>query len=168
MKARRIVFSALIAALYATLTLVLAPISYGEVQFRISELLILLVLVDPFYIGGLTLGCFIANLLGPIGLMDVIFGTSATFISLLGMVYTVKIMKKGTITTFIASLWPVIVNGIVIGFELNYLYQLPLMATMLYVALGEFVVVTVIGIPVFSLLNRSGVFKYMKSIQNIQ
>lgn len=39
---KRIVISALIAALYATLTIALAPISYLGVQFRISEIMVLL------------------------------------------------------------------------------------------------------------------------------
>jgi uncharacterized membrane protein len=40
MKTRRIVFSALIAALYAALTYFLAPISYGPIQFRVSEIMV--------------------------------------------------------------------------------------------------------------------------------
>ncbi|MEG0320128.1 MAG: QueT transporter family protein, partial [Niameybacter sp.] len=78
---KRLVTVALVAALYAVLTVALAPISYGNLQFRVSELMVLLAFFDPFYIGGLTLGCFIANLLGPNGIMDVIFGTLATFVS---------------------------------------------------------------------------------------
>ena len=79
-KTKRIVTTAAIAALYAATTLVIAPLSFGNYQFRISEVLVLLALFDPLYIGGLTLGCFIANMLGPNGIMDVIFGTIATFI----------------------------------------------------------------------------------------
>ena len=75
---KRLVRTAIIAALYAVITLVLAPISYGNIQFRVSEIMVLLAFFDPFYIGGLTLGCFIANMLGPNGLPDMIFGTFAT------------------------------------------------------------------------------------------
>ncbi|WP_162266668.1 QueT transporter family protein, partial [Clostridium botulinum] len=50
---KRLVRTALIAAIYAALTLALAPISYGNIQFRISEMMVLLAFVDPFYIGGL-------------------------------------------------------------------------------------------------------------------
>ncbi len=106
MKTRRIVFSALIAALYAALTYFLAPISYGPIQFRVSEIMVLLVLLDPFYIGGLTLGCFLANLLGPYGMMDIVVGTLATFISLVLMSYTMRFIKKQSLATVIASLWP--------------------------------------------------------------
>ena len=51
-KTKRIVTTAAIAALYAATTLVIAPLSFGNYQFRISEVLVLLALFDPLYIGG--------------------------------------------------------------------------------------------------------------------
>ena len=57
--------SALIAALYAALTLAFQPISYGAVQFRISEALTLLPVLFPQAVPGLTLGCLISNLFNP-------------------------------------------------------------------------------------------------------
>ena len=72
---KRLTRTAIIAAIYAVVTIAIAPFSYGNIQFRISEILVLLAVFDPLYIGGLTLGCLIANILGPNGPMDVIFGT---------------------------------------------------------------------------------------------
>lgn len=163
MKTRRIVFSALIAALYAALTYFLAPISYGPIQFRVSEIMVLLVLLDPFYIGGLTLGCFLANLLGPYGMMDIVVGTLATFISLVLMSYTMRFIKKQSLATVIASLWPTIINGVMIGYMLYYVVQAPLALTMFQVGLGEFVVVTLVGVPLFSYLKKSGILKGVTS-----
>ena len=74
---RSIVTTAIVAALYATLTLSLSFISYGPIQFRLSEVMTLLPLFNKKYILGLTLGCFLANLLGPYGVPDIIFGTIA-------------------------------------------------------------------------------------------
>lgn len=91
---KRLVKTAIIAALYAVITLVLAPISYGPIQFRVSEIMVLLAFFDPFYIVGLTLGCFIANILGPNGLADIIFGTLATFISVLCCLNYEKVCKE--------------------------------------------------------------------------
>lgn len=136
---RRITQIALIAAVYAVLTIALAPISYGNIQFRVSEVLTLLAYFNPVFIPGLTIGTFIANLMSPLGLIDIIFGTLATFIS----VFLMSKMKR----LWIASLMPVLVNGAIIGLELNYLFQLPLWLTMFQVAFGEFVVVTVVGVP---------------------
>ena len=142
LKTKRLVRTAVIAALYALLTVALAPISYGNFQFRVSEILVLLAYFDPFYIGGLTLGCFIANLLGPNGTMDVIFGTLATFISVGAISLTAKYIKNKA-SLVIASLWPTIFNGIIIGWMLNVTVGAPLWLTMGEVALGEFVVITI-------------------------
>ena len=150
---KRLVRTAVIAALYAVLTLFLAPISYGSIQFRISEIMVLLAFFDPFYIGGLTLGCFVANILGPHGMVDAVFGTIATFISVYAISITGKYIKSDTKALIVASLWPVIFNGLIIGWELNYLYQLPLVLSILQVACGEFVVVAIVGVPVMKLIK---------------
>ena len=150
---QRLARTAIIAALYAVITLALAPISYGAVQFRVSEIMVLLAFFDPFYIGGLTLGCLIANILGPIGIADIIFGTIATFISVYAISLTGKYIKNNTKSLVIASLWPTIFNGLIIGWMLNYLYQLPLVLSMGEVAIGEFVVVTIVGVPVVKMIQ---------------
>ena len=153
LKTKRLVRTAVIAALYALLTVALAPISYGSFQFRVSEILVLLAYFDPFYVGGLTLGCFIANLLGPNGTMDVIFGTLATFISVGAISLTAKYIKNKA-SLFIASLWPTIFNGLIIGWMLNITVGAPLWITMGEVALGEFVVITIVVIPVFKMIQN--------------
>ena len=111
---KRLTRTAIIAAIYAVVTLVIAPFAYGNIQFRVSEVLVLLALFDPLYIGGLTLGCLIANLLGPNGPMDVIFGTLATFISVYAIYLTGKIIKNYKVKLLIASFCPTIFNGIII------------------------------------------------------
>lgn len=151
---KRLVTVAAVAAIYAVLTIALAPISYGNIQFRVSELLVLLAFFDPFYIGGLTLGCLIANLLGPNGIMDVIFGTLATFISLSAISLTAKLTKGSKVGLIIASLWPTLFNAVIIGWMLHYLLELPLVLTMLQVGFGELVVVTLVGVPVFMLIMQ--------------
>ncbi|MFW2503542.1 MULTISPECIES: QueT transporter family protein [Clostridium] len=151
---KRLVKTAIIAALYAVITLVLAPISYGPIQFRVSEIMVLLAFFDPFYIVGLTLGCFIANILGPNGLADIIFGTVATFISVYAVSITKKFVKNKKTSLIIASLWPTIFNGVIIGWMLNYIYQFPLVLSIGEVAIGEFVVVTIVGVPIVRLLQN--------------
>ncbi|MBN7575559.1 QueT transporter family protein [Clostridium sp. 2-1] len=151
---KRLVKTAIIAALYAVITLVLAPISYGPIQFRVSEIMVLLAFFDPFYIVGLTLGCFIANILGPNGLADIIFGTLATFISVYAVSITERFVKNKKTSLVIASLWPTIFNGVIIGWMLNYIYQLPLVLSIGEVAIGEFVVVTIVGVPIVRLLQN--------------
>ena len=62
---RRFVFGALIAGLYVVLTLGLAPISYGVIQFRVSEVLKAFVLFDPFFALWIGIGTFFANMVSP-------------------------------------------------------------------------------------------------------
>lgn len=149
----RLVKVSLIAAIYAVLTIILAPISYGPIQFRISEVLVLLAFIDPIYIIGLTLGCLLSNIFGGYGLMDIVFGTFATFLSVSAISITAKYIKLNMISLIIASLWPTIFNSIIVGWMISVVAQLPLLLTMLQVGIGEFVVVTLVGVPVFKLIS---------------
>ncbi|VYT66356.1 QueT transporter family protein [Clostridium tertium] len=151
---KKLVKTAVIAAIYTILTIILIPISYGPIQFRISEILVLLAFIDPFYIIGLTLGCLLANIFGGYGPMDMIFGTLATFLSVTSIYLTGRYIKNRKISIVIASLWPTIFNGLIIGWMLNIVAGLPMVLSMLQVALGEFVVVTLVGIPVYKLIEN--------------
>ena len=159
----KLVKTALIAAIYAVLTIILAPISYGPIQFRLSEILVLFAFIDPIYIIGLTLGCFLANLFGGLGIMDLVFGTIATFLSVSAISLTSKFIKHRLTSLIISSLWPTIFNGVIIGWMLNYVLKVPLLLTMFQVGIGEFVVVTIIGVPVFKFISDK--YKNKLSIQ---
>ena len=140
---------ALVAALYAALTLAIQPLSYGAVQLRLSEMLVLLCFYRRSYAPALTLGCFIANLFSPFGLYDIIFGTLATAVAVFPMFYVRSI--------WLAALLPVVSNGFIVGAEL-YLCGEPLWFSMGSVALGELCVVAA-GTALFKLvLERSAVF----------
>lgn len=156
MSTKKMVKIAIVAALYAALTMGLAPISYGEIQFRISEILILLVIIDPIFGPGLILGCFIANLFSPLGIIDVLFGTIATAISIGFMIKTSKHL-------FLSTLWPVIINGLIIGIELYYVYGVPFWIGASQVAFGEFVVVSILGYSIFKIITKQqNVMKILK------
>lgn len=159
---RKIAMIGIVAALYAVITLVLGFISYGPIQFRIAEIMTLLPLFGKEYILALTLGCFLANVIGPYGIPDIIFGTIATFISVYLVYLTGKMMngKKGYV--LIASLWPTIVNAIIIGMMLNIIFGLPLIISILQVGIGQFVVITIIGVPLFKAFKE----KYSKLLKD--
>lgn len=80
---RSLCLSAAIAAVYAVLTLTLPVPAYGPVQLRMAEALTVLAWFCPEAIAGLTLGCFLSNLLGSPYVLDWIFGTLATFLAAL-------------------------------------------------------------------------------------
>lgn len=159
---KRIATTAVVAAIYATLTLSLGFISYGPIQFRISEIMVLLPFINKGYIVGLTLGCFFANVIGPNGLPDIIFGTLATFISTYLVYLTSKIMKDKKYSLLIASIWPTIINALIVGWMLNKFFGLPLILSMLQVGFGQFVVINIIGVPLFKVLSD----KYSKLLKD--
>ena len=78
---RHLVHAALIAAVYAVLTIAFAPLSYGQIQVRFAEALTILPFFTPAAIPGLFIGCIVANIFGPGGVPDVIFGSAASLIS---------------------------------------------------------------------------------------
>ena len=162
-KTRSIAMTAIVAALYATITITLSFISYGPIQFRLAEIMTLLPLLNKKYILGLTLGCFLANVLGTYGVVDTIFGTIATFISVYLVYLTGKLMKDKKSKVLISSLWPTIVNAIIIGIELKVFFGFPLFLSMMQVGFGQFVVITIIGVPLFKSINN----KYGKYLKNM-
>lgn len=143
-----LVVTAMVAAVYAVMTLAIAPLSFGMVQVRFSEMLMLLAFVDKKYAPGLILGCFIANCFSPFGMMDIVFGTSCTAAA---MWFVTRYAK----TLFGASLWLVFCNAF-IGVEL-YLFGSPLWLSMAMVALGEFLSVSVAGVTLFKVLMKNRV-----------
>lgn len=147
LNSRKIAMVGATAAIYAVMTVAMAPISYGAVQLRLSEVMTLLAFANPMFVPGLVLGNFIANLFSPFGLPDVVFGTTATFISVLAM----SNMKS----MFTASFIPAIVNGLIVGLEIYVFTGMPFLSTAFYVAMGEFLVVTVLGYPVFRLIMKN-------------
>lgn len=156
METKKLVKIAIVAALYFVLTVGLAPISYGSIQFRVSEVMTLLAFIDPLYIPGLVLGTVLANLFSPLGFIDVIFGSIATFLSV--------VMVSRSKNIYIASIWPSIINGIIIGIVLMFAFGVPLLLGMAQVAAGEFVVVSIVGVIIFKfgILNNKRVMELLK------
>lgn len=132
---------AVVAALYAALTIALSGLSFGPVQFRIAELLTLLCFYRRDYSAALILGCFIANCFSPMALTDMVFGTVATAVAVIPMFYVKNI--------WVASLLPVISNAVIIAVELYIAFKEPLWMSMLTVGAGELMVITVVGCPLF-------------------
>lgn len=147
---RSLCMAAIIAALYAALTLGFQAISYGAVQFRVSEAMTLLPVLFPEAVPGLAVGCLISNLFNPMGatIYDVVFGTLAT---LLAAVLTHRI--KGSI--WLRALPPVLCNAVIIGLVLTYAYGIDLLwMNMLTVGIGQAVVCYGLGVPLVRILQK--------------
>ena len=149
---------AIYAALYAALVVVLGGYSYGPIQVRIADSLVAAVpLLGLAGVLGHTLGVFIGNIFstaGPIDLLNTIPSFAMSFV----VYYVYKRTKNdytiiGTCTAYSAVL------GITVGWMLSYLYSLPLLPTIAYVAIGNVIASVLIGWPLFKALKKTGVFQ---------
>ncbi|PRR77395.1 Queuosine precursor transporter QueT [Clostridium liquoris] len=153
-RTRDLTIAAVIAAIYAVITMFLTyPMSYQASQFRVAEALTILPYFTPAAIPGLFLGCIIANLLSPVGPLDIIFGSLAT---LIGAILTYLIGKSNLkYKKYLSPLPPVIINAIVIGILLQYTLHWPLFITMLQVALGELLCCYGLGLPLLFVIEKN-------------
>lgn len=154
-----IVKSAVIAALYAIMTVVISPLSYGMVQCRFSESLIMLCAFTPAAIPGLTVGCLVANIFS-FNPIDMICGTTATLLSAV-VGYKLRKVKIGGIP-WLTPLPAVIFNMIIIGLELSvYLpieghgFLVGFFIQALSVFIGQVIACYIFGVPVYMLINKT-------------
>lgn len=167
-----------IAAAYAAATLAcmlfMGTLSWGPIQFRVSEALCVLALFTPAAVPGLTLGCLLANVAniafsgtGMLGMLDVIFGSLATFI---GALITWKLRSRPAL----ALVGPVLANALIVPAYLPLLLQgigfytipftsialdgaYPLMYAfgLVATAIGEGVVMYLLGYPLARSLEKT-------------
>lgn len=184
MKGKKVQFlttAAVIAALYCALTFVIAPLEFGVFQFRISEVLTVLPLFSPAAIPGLAIGCALSNIIGamvginPIGLIDAIFGTSATLFAAL-CTYAIGKCRLRWPKYLFAPLPPVLFNGLIIGFELAWVsvpmdgaFAAAFLSYAASVAVGELVVCYLLGILLMLVLyhkDSRGKYLYQEIFKN--
>ena len=148
MNARLVARGGLYAAAYVALTLApgLNALAYGQVQFRVSEALLPLACVDPAAVPGLTLGTAIGNVASPMGAVDVVYGALLTLVAATLMWWIGPRM--------VALAVPVAVNGLGVPVELRLLLDVPYLAGVLWVSLGEAAVMATGGLAVLLLVRR--------------
>ncbi len=159
--------AAIIAALYVAINyaqeLVLPSSSIGPVQFRVSEVLCTLAVFTPAAIPGLTIGCLLSNIVA-VGVLplDMVLGTMATFFAAL-CAYNLKSLKIFSVP-FLSLFMPVVFNAVIIGLELEIFYiegAFTFTGFLLqagFVALGEFGVCIVLGVPLYFVLRKLPLF----------
>lgn len=159
-KLRFLTRAAIIGALYAALTLLFIPFSFGSVQFRVAEAMTVLPLFFPEAIAGLFVGCAISNIMTPnIPVLDVVFGSLAT---LAAAYCTSKFRSFGGVKRAVmAPLPPVIFNAAIIGAVITFsmvkegdsfaaLYA----ANALSVGFGQAVVCYLLGVPLLLITEK--------------
>lgn len=152
---RQIALNGIVAGLYAAITILTASFAYGNIQFRISEALMMLLLFEPSLTVGLTLGCLIANIFSTVSIsvLDMVVGTSAT---LLACLLTTRIKKP-----WLAPLPTILVNAVLVGAMLSclympterFLYGLTMFGAQ--VGFGEAAVLYVLGVPLYYAMKKT-------------
>lgn len=160
--------AAIIAALYAALVylqnMILPNSTTLAVQVRVAEALTMLSVVTPAAIPGLTVGCLLANVTSiRVMPLDVIFGTMATFLASVCM-YKLRNVRINELPV-LASLMPVIFNGVIIGLELTFFIPNDAESMLILfltqgglVALGEVISVMLLGIPFIRMVEKRKLF----------
>lgn len=138
--------AAMIGAVYALITVALAPISFGVFQVRVAEMLMVLPYFTAAAIPGLFIGCLAANIIGGFGLPDIVFGSLATLVS------AVLVSKIGN--RYLVPLPPVIINALVVGLVLHYVLGLPFLLAAAMVGAGQVVACYGLGLPLLLILEK--------------
>lgn len=152
MKIKSLATSGIIAALYIAVSLLVAPIAFGAIQYRISEIFNHLIVFNKKYFFGIVIGVLITNLFSPMAAYDLIFGVAHTVLSLLITIFATKFIK-GNMNQMIFNTIVFTFMSFIIAFELKLAFELPFFYSWLTVAIGEFVVLAV-GIPIMNALNN--------------
>ncbi|MBP8866275.1 MAG: QueT transporter family protein [Acetobacterium sp.] len=145
--------AAVIAAMYVVLTFVSSSmgLASGEIQIRLSEMLVILPAFTPAAIPGLFLGCFLSNLLTGCTVIDIVFGSLATLVAAI-LSYQLRNHKYPLLVT----VPPVVANMIVVPFILKFSYgvPLPIPVMMATVGIGEVISCMVLGSVLYFALDK--------------
>lgn len=163
---RDLTFAAVLAAVYAALTLFLPVPQYGPVQVRVAETLTVLPFFFPAATPGLLVGCIIANLFSPY-ILDVVFGSAAT---LLACLWTQRLRSR-----WLAPLPPVVCNAVIVGGEIAFFevgFGPAFWGTFVFhaltVGLGELLVCYVFGSVLLGALYRTDVCRTRIPAQRLE
>ena len=157
--ARRLAFSGIIGALYAALSIFgsVFGLTYGPIQLRFAEALTVLPFLFPETVAGLFIGCFVANLLSPYGVIDMVVGSLAT---LLAAFLTSRCRHRA-----LAPLPPVLINAVLIGALLAWQqtgFGDAFMAAFWYnacsIAVSQALVCYVLGLLLLRWMEKSNIF----------
>lgn len=133
--------AAIIAAMYVALTFVSMAFGLDKnaIQIRFSETLAVVAFFTPAAIPGLTIGCFLANILTGCALLDIFLGPVATLIGAVGA-YLIGKAPKRSVSRFLCTIPNILANTVIVTFVCIVCYTAPSMRS---IALVPFYAVTV-------------------------
>lgn len=148
--------AAIIAALYVIFTGLSAAfgLASGVIQVRLSEALTILPYFTNAAVPGVTTGCLLANLLTGAPLPDIIFGTLASFLGVLGA----SLLRR---KKYLVAVPTVLSNAIIIPLVLQYAYSVPdaFWYLFLTVGAGEIISAGILGGLLLHLLQKGKIFR---------
>ncbi|WP_139904314.1 QueT transporter family protein [Clostridium thermarum] len=155
---RKLVSAAMVAAIYATLTMVLSFSGYGLIQYRIAEALTVLPAFSSIHIYSLFVGCMIANLLSPYGWLDIVVGSLASLLAAIATYYIGK--SKLKYKKYLVPIPSVLFNALIVGGLLYYEGVAPtFLIGFLHVGWGQIVCAYILGILFYTLIEKKTILK---------
>jgi len=152
--------SLIIAVLYVVLTITppLNAISYGPIQVRVSDALLMLASIEHFgleAVVGVTVGCAIANIASMYGPPDIVVGTIANLIAA-SAIYLMTKKYKGIVMRVTSGIAASVIIAVLIGYIILHLVAgipgpLVLIASVL---VGEIIAIVIIGTIVSTAIER--------------
>ncbi|ADO77080.1 QueT transporter family protein [Halanaerobium praevalens] len=146
MDTKRLARGAAITALYIVITYFLAPVSFGPIQFRAAEALTVLPIIFPEAVPALFLGVLLANIVGGLGLVDIVCGSLVTLIAAY-----VTYRNRNNIFAYLS---PILFNAFLISIYLHLLFDLPYWLNVIQIGLSEAAVVLILGVPLIKYLKK--------------
>lgn len=148
MKVKDLTVAGVVVALYLALTTV-NPLGYGPIQFRISEIILMLPFWDKKYRVASLVAVGVANMFSPMGIIDVAVGLVIGVIAYYPMMSVLK------------SKWQLaigysVICGIIVGAALAWMYSMPYVAAATSVFVSQ-IIITFIGIAVLNKLQKVGI-----------
>jgi uncharacterized membrane protein len=149
--AKQISIGGVVGALYFVITITpgISAISYGQFQVRIAEALTVLPFIYPGAIAGLFVGCLLANLFGPFGIQDIVFGSLLTLIAA-----WLTFLARRTGRPILAPLPPVVLNSLGVAAYLHLFFKEPYWFFVLTIAAGELIACYGLGYPLLVFLLK--------------
>jgi len=172
-KTKKLTNQAMIAAIYTVLSVALSAISFGTVQVRISEALTILPIFAFGNVWGVTIGCFLTNLIGLftganiLGALDIVFGTLATFTAAVSTYAMRKIRIKNL--PLLSVVPPIVYNAVVVGWELCMLINNGRFSPVIFwsqaisVGTGQLLSCGVIGLMMVRIIENNSSLKQLVS-----
>jgi uncharacterized membrane protein len=166
METREITLAAVIAALYAAIVIILAPISFGPIQLRVADCLIpLAALLGWPAIIGVSLGALIGNAYFFLGAIDVVLGALANLLAA-AIIYR---FKERLLPACLAGS---LIIGLIVGGYLWIYFPPPSigglvlpvwLAMMVSIALSSAIAVSILGYLLVKALETSEFVEILRS-----